>query len=312
MIKKILNKVANTLTPTNQLDTKLTRTVSSIEQEYINRLEKAVMSQNSTPFIKRNPEPSYPRDASPENQTIEIASVDEKENINNFQQPETTPVYTNDNVNKEKVRHDIDCENVAPGTILKLEDNTIAVFAEEIADKEYDLIYVPERNGRLTPKGLVLCAYDIQELGRIPDHILAKMKKTLMWSKEVLVFHLHEYEYIKYIPDIIPEEGVSENNNQIYEQNSNGSSLEKILKEAESSKELIRGREFKIKISDKEWSAVYWGKDQMGTIVAHKTVKNWSLMHLDLERFQDSIVLGNVIDDAVMREIEKSLLQKYL
>ncbi len=68
---------------------------------------------------------------------------------------------------------------------------------------------------------------------------------------------------------------------------------------------LVKGRRFQIKFGGKQWEAVYWMDDPEGSIVAHSTHGHWSLMRLDLDRFKDSLELGDIVDSETMETIAK-------
>ncbi|MBN1868369.1 hypothetical protein JW916_13870 [Candidatus Sumerlaeota bacterium] len=76
-------------------------------------------------------------------------------------------------------------------------------------------------------------------------------------------------------------------------------------------KDLTRGRRFSIKFGNRGWEAVYWGEDEQGSVVAHNTNGQWSLMHLDLSRFRDSFALLGEISDKERTDLEKALRQSH-
>ena len=55
------------------------------------------------------------------------------------------------------------------------------------------------------------------------------------------------------------------------------------------------------------WESVYWTTDEIGPIVAHNTNRDWSLMHLSLARFKDSLEYGELLAPEKLSEIEQSL-----
>ena len=58
----------------------------------------------------------------------------------------------------------------------------------------------------------------------------------------------------------------------------------------------------------KSWDAVYWGRDLLGHVLAHRTHKEWALMHLDLKRFKDTIELGEFLDDEEIASIQRDIM----
>jgi hypothetical protein len=70
-----------------------------------------------------------------------------------------------------------------------------------------------------------------------------------------------------------------------------------------------RGQCLAIKFGKKgeAWDAIYWGRDQQGTVVAHDTNGHWTLMHLDLSRFRDKVTRGDLLTDDELCAVENDL-----
>ena len=190
-----------------------------------------------------------------------------------------------------------------PGTILKLDDGTIGIYKQAIPNKEYDLIYVLNKNGKIEPRGMVIFAYECQVLGNISDDILDEMQKKMMWKRDEIVFHLDKLEYAKFIPSKY-DNNPDNNNNQkkmvVIDVNRINSKQNHFLQ---------RGRKISISVGDRAWESIYWGEDDMGPIVAHHTSGEWNLMHLDLKRFGDSVRYKEVVEPEEIRKIE-SVIKK--
>lgn len=75
--------------------------------------------------------------------------------------------------------------------------------------------------------------------------------------------------------------------------------------------QLRRGVKLQLKFGGKLWEAVYWGRDQSGTVVAHRTNRSWELMHLDLDNFKDSLVVSPAPDRDLLEQINRDLQTKY-
>lgn len=73
---------------------------------------------------------------------------------------------------------------------------------------------------------------------------------------------------------------------------------------------LEKGRVLRINVAGRVWESVYWTSDEMGHILAHDTNREWSLMHLDLNRFKDCIEFGDKLAPERLAEIEQSLTKR--
>ncbi|MBN1514985.1 serine/threonine protein kinase [Candidatus Sumerlaeota bacterium] len=72
---------------------------------------------------------------------------------------------------------------------------------------------------------------------------------------------------------------------------------------------LVRGMRFSISFNDRSWNAVYWGEDLQGMVIAHEHAGKWSLMHMDLARFRDSLKTHGMMPSPELRELEKTMIQ---
>jgi hypothetical protein len=70
---------------------------------------------------------------------------------------------------------------------------------------------------------------------------------------------------------------------------------------------LKRGQRIQIKMGVNLWDAVFWGCDARGMVVAHQTNGQWSLMHLELQRYRDSIKIDPNIDESLVGDIQDSV-----
>ncbi len=192
---------------------------------------------------------------------------------------------------------------VQPGGIVKLDDETVAIFEQEIPNKEYDIVLMVKPDGTLEPKGVSLYAYQWQQIGSVPGDLLAQMMRRMRWERDALIYHLDNYEYAKLIPN---QKAPSQKPEQVPPL-TRASRTNAAVKSA-GEHTLQRGRVLSITTGDKTWDAVYWGSNNMmGAIVAHNTHKTWSLMHLDLKRFKGSLKYGELIDSETIRKIEEEL-----
>jgi hypothetical protein len=203
--------------------------------------------------------------------------------------------------------------NFLPGTILVFEDGLVGVFKEKNARKEYEIIYQLAPTGKAIPQGLPLNSYTVEPIGRLTTQLLETLCNTGRWERDLIIFHLLKYKdrvHIPAITDISPDSepiSQSEHLSQVSIQRLPAEMFRSDFKGDEPEKPaLVRGREMTIEFGPSQrWKAVYWGKDEMGHVVAHNTHDEWTLMHLDLNRFRDSVVFGNVVGNETIRQMER-------
>lgn len=192
--------------------------------------------------------------------------------------------------------------SIQPGTIVTLEDETVGIFEKEIPDKEYDILLIVKPDGTLEPKGVSLYAYQWRQIGSIPPDLLAQMIRRMRWERDALIYHLDRYEYAHLIPN---QKASPRKSEQVPPETR--TSRANTLVEPPVEPTLQRGRVISIEAGNKTWNAVYWGSNNMGAIVAHNTHKTWSLMHLDLKRFEGLLKYGDLLDAETIRKIEADL-----
>ncbi len=199
--------------------------------------------------------------------------------------------------------------NFIPGTILVLEDGTMVIYKESNTAKEYDIVYVLKESGRAVPQGMPLANYEVEPVGRLSAGCLDQLVSGGKWERDMIVFHLVKYKDRSHIPDITNIEG------PIPGTSSDATVSSWMIRKpdpvdlhapAEEKPALTRGRQMVIKFGpNQKWDAVYWGKDELGHVVAHNTHDKWSLMHLDLNRFKDSLTFGDIVAPGVLAKMEK-------
>ncbi len=190
-----------------------------------------------------------------------------------------------------------------PGTILYFEDQTVAIYGRQMKDKDYEMVYALGTNGRLKPQGIPLANYDVRPLGRIAPAYLEKLAASMKWDRDLIIFHLLEYEDCPLIPEITATNGHEASSPQ----SSTGVPKLPLPSSTAAPQPLTRGRKLSIVFGKQNWNAVYWGTDELGTVVAHKTHDHWALMHLDLKRFKDGIVHGEMMSPAELAEVEADI-----
>jgi hypothetical protein len=205
-----------------------------------------------------------------------------------------------------------------PGALLCLNGRTVAVYKQAVPEKEYHLVMVMAPNFTVKTQGIALEGYQVEEIGCLSPEVFERLQHEMRWSRDLLVFHCYSYEDVEKLPQhlIAPSVGapviaapvqpveirevVSETETSPYEDDDEDEAPGNAMR---------RGQRIRVRFGDKAWSAVYWGHDDQGQVVAHKTHKHWSLMHLDLERFGADLNIDPNVDSQVIAEIEKSLVR---
>ncbi len=73
---------------------------------------------------------------------------------------------------------------------------------------------------------------------------------------------------------------------------------------------LVKGREITIKhTSKKKWNAVYMGVDEIGHILAFKTMNGWELTRVNLEDYWEKIDFGPCLTSRQIQDIEDDVLR---
>jgi hypothetical protein len=183
------------------------------------------------------------------------------------------------------------------GTILRFEDHSLGVFKDAKADKDYEVVYRLLPDGSVRPEGMALASYDVKVLGKLPPEFVHRLQRRLTWNRDEIIFHLEHFDYCELIPEPDPQYVVEDEEEAVEETpNGAGGSL------------LTKGRHLTLSFGPgQSWQAVYWGEDDLGPLVAHKTADTWALMHLDLDRFADTMEMGPMAHESQLAEIEGDL-----
>jgi len=200
----------------------------------------------------------------------------------------------------------------AAGTILLFDDNTLGVYKEKRADKEYDVILMLNPDGAVVPQGIALLHYDVKAVGCLPPEFLLRLIRRKTWVRDEVVFHLNAFDYCQYVAEPRPGAAATPTDEPRRSPSSDQNLSQMVRKlptnQGEEQKRLITGREITISFGPgQEWRAVYWGEDELGTVLAHRTNEQWALMHLDLRRFKDSLVLGELATAETMKQIRDEI-----
>lgn len=206
----------------------------------------------------------------------------------------------------------------AAGSIVRLDDGSVAIYKDAVSGKDYALLYFLEPDGTVAPRGIFLQQYDAQHIGHLPEPLFAQMRDAGTWDRDAVIFHLERYEFASYVRQVAAHQEGRTPGNTAHRTSPSADArhtptpvdvqVEEESKEPAKPKDMLeRGRVLRINVGGKVWESVYWTRDEMGPIVAHDTHKEWSLMHLDLGRFRDSVEYGELLTGNQLQEIENSL-----
>lgn len=209
----------------------------------------------------------------------------------------------------------------APGAILSLGEHTLVIYKQSVPDKGYDLVYTLLPGGTMKLQGVALSGHAAQEIGSIGQPYFDQLQTTMHWNRDLIVFHCYRYEDVAKIPaapsaapDATPQPSKPEPQpvrtaapQPAYQPTIATQPVPPPPPE-DPRKNLKRGQRIQVRFGQKAWDAVYWGQDDQGQVVAHQTYNNWSLMHLDLDRFSGSnMMVDPNIDEQLVRTIEQGL-----
>ncbi len=199
-----------------------------------------------------------------------------------------------------------------PGTILLFEDGAVGIYKESNSAKDYDIIYMLRQSGRIAAQGMPLYNYEIEPIGRLSHTCFDHLVKSDKWERDMMVFHLLKYKDHIHIPHIDEDKNITRASGETFSQ----WAVQKLPADQVDSAsknekpQLSRGRRMTIEFGpNQRWEAVYWGKDELGYVVAHNTHDRWALMHLDLDKFKDSTTFHDIVDNNTLRKMERDFAQ---
>lgn len=212
------------------------------------------------------------------------------------------------------------------GAILCLNDEELVIYRRPVAGKAYDMVYSLLSDGSVKIEGINFEDNNVVELGQLSPAHLKKLQTEMRWTRDLVAYNCFRLEDSERIPEpagTVPESGYAKPpmENRAEERPApepkNGpqkpaatSSAPRPAADEEtgSGKQRVRrGQRITIKFGDRMWDAVYWGMDQKGTVVAHSTHGHWTLMHLDLNRFKETMVVASEPDPALIKQITNDL-----
>lgn len=195
-------------------------------------------------------------------------------------------------------------------------------------EKGYHLVLILGPHGSVKAQGIALDGYEIEELGNIAPKWFEKLQSDMQWQRDLVVFHCYSYEDTLKVPRLEGTEAPREplrmapaapapvaaapqaTAEPLADPQTDYAPVAQQPPRPELNGNLRRGQRLQIKFGEKAWDAVYWGKDDQGQVIAHKTHEDWALMHLDLKRFANTMQVDHETDPALIQEIEQSLTRQ--
>lgn len=228
---------------------------------------------------------------------------------------------------------------IASGTLLALDDRELAVYRRPVTGKGLDMVYSLLGDGTALIEAVSLKDRRIESLGRLDDETWHEIQETMRWSREPLIAACADPADADRIPTPVagsaplkPKPAVGSglmSNLAGAPKTRDGlistarprpapgdpSAREAVARapiETERSPgKLRRGQRITLKFGGKTWNAVYWGRDTRGSVVAHDTLRRWTLMHLDLDQYKDSLIVQSDPDEDLIQEIANQILATY-
>ncbi len=218
------------------------------------------------------------------------------------------------------------------GAILCLNDEELVVYRRPVAGQPLDMVYSLLADGSVKIEALELSRYQISEMGILPPAELRILQAKARWTRALIVTGCAKPEDADRVPDpggvaeTLPQEirtpppvrdserlrsvpsGSYDGDRDEVGALSRQESAVPVEPAADENKVKIRrGQWITLKFGNKTWEAVYWGKDRQGPVVAHNTHKHWSLMHLDLDRFKETMIVSPEPDQDAIEQILSEL-----
>lgn len=223
------------------------------------------------------------------------------------------------------------------GSILCLDDEELVIYRRPVAGKSYDMVYSLLADGSVKIEGVELDKHQVAELGQLSPAHQKKLQTEMRWNRDLVAYNCYRLEDSERIPEpnsgTMPGTGYAKPPGETKPEpkpepkaatreaqappkpaqppRPESQPLRRPAAEAEAGhgkQRIRRGQRVTVKFGDRMWDAVYWGMDQKGTVVAHCTHGRWSLMHLDLNRFKETLVVAPEADPllvtAIMRDLE--------
>jgi len=213
------------------------------------------------------------------------------------------------------------------GTILCLDEEELVIYRRPVHGQSYDMVYSLLADGLVKIEGVDLNQHQIVELGQLSPTHLKQLQTDMRWTRDLIAYNCYRLEDGQRIPEptgTVPAEGYA-HPPQLQARvgaarPAAAGAPVAAARTTESGptpvtppplppkkKTIRRGQRITIKFGDRTWDAVYWGMDSKGTVVAHRTPQRWTLVHLDLNRFKESMAVAPEVDAGLIEQIGQDL-----
>lgn len=184
------------------------------------------------------------------------------------------------------------------GDILLLDSGAVFLYRQPVPEKGCDFTYELCAEGALEARGVDVRQLGPRLLGRLDSDVFNKMIHAREWDRDAIVFYLEDWTMGCYVPpvDMLAVEAVASLGVTPAEPMPVASAVPTVSN-------MPRGTRFSVQMGENVWDAVFWGRDNRGSVVAHDTEGSWYLIHLDLERFGDSLKIGDPMEPEQVDEI---------
>lgn len=204
------------------------------------------------------------------------------------------------------------------GDIIAFSDGSVGIARNPSYEDSTTMFYFLWDDGTINPIEIFLKYYSFQKVGTLPEYLFAEQRNDGKWNRDMIVFHLGDYEYVRLLNELKPHTKLTSDKAVESEPTKPTSphETESAAQESDDSSpaltspsahDLARGQKIRINFSGKAWEAVYWDGGEHEAVLAHQTHGNWALMRLDLDRFTESLELLNILNADKITEIEAAL-----
>lgn len=231
------------------------------------------------------------------------------------------------------------------GNILCLNNEDLVVYRRPIAGKPLDMVYSLVSDGSVRIDGVDLSNHDVVEVGALPMTAVKQIQREMTWNREMIANHCYTKEDGDRIP--APGGAVAASGAEVYTQNlrtpqrrtpgrpapsapagGNSPELKAAIVDLVAQESAVRveelppttparptpgktkirrGQKVKLKMKGRNWEAVYWGRDNKGSVVAHNSKGHWALVHFNLSGYKDALTISREADPALVEEIKQAL-----
>lgn len=218
-------------------------------------------------------------------------------------------------------------DRFSSGSILCVNDEELVIYRRPVAGKPLDMVYSLLADGAVKIDAVDLADARVEEIGQLPPGCLKTLQAEMRWTRKLLAPHCFVPEDAERIPDPdasapapnpygapsdngAPKVGRTEVPQAAFDkaiQQESAVRIEEEPQQATGKFKIRRGQKLQIKMGYNNWEAVYWGRDAKGSVVAHSTHNHWALMHLDLARYKDSLVVTPEPDMLLVEQIALDL-----